>query len=179
VLIYLLMTDSHTRIFRPWERLRDQVDTVLMDSLERRLRHSAHRAGFTYWQACRSRVAGTPGRQDIDPLEFPGLLPWVNLVEVHHRPEGPEFRHRLVGTEIVTMRNRDGTGRWFHDLYEPAKLKRVQRALSEIVKSGTPTLLQETLADVGKPHRTLSSLVLPLASNRRHVDMLMGISQYE
>ena len=150
-----------------------------MDSLERRLRHQAHRAGLAYWLACRRRLAGMPGRQDIDPLDFPRLLPWVNLVEVHHRPHGPEFRHRLVGTEIVTMRNRDGTGRWFHDLYDPDKLKRIQTTLSGILRSGTPTLLQESLSDVGKPHWTLSSLVLPLASNRRQVDMLMGISQYE
>ena len=155
------------------------MGNIPMESLERHLRHPVHRSALVYWEACRRRVGGTPGRQDIDPLDFPGLLPWVNLIEVHHFPDGLRLRHRLVGTAIVSMRNRDGTGRWFHELYEPDKLARVQRLLEAVVRAGEPELFRDSLVDIGKPHRTLSSLVLPLASDRRRIDMLMGISQYE
>jgi hypothetical protein len=147
--------------------------------LERRLRHPPHQSALAYWaDRCRS-VGGTPGRRDIDPLDIPELLPWVNLVDVFRRANGLAFRHRLVGTAIVEMWNRDSTGLWFHELYAPEKMARVQPALEEAVLSARPRLVHDDLGEIGKPYWSLTSLVLPLASDRRNVDMLMLVSQYE
>ncbi|GHD48971.1 hypothetical protein GCM10017083_20700 [Thalassobaculum fulvum] len=147
--------------------------------LERRLRHPPHQSALAYWaDRCRS-VGGTPGRRDIDPLDIPELLPWVNLVDVFRRANGLAFRHRLVGTAIVEMWNRDSTGLWFHELYAPEKMARVQPALEEAVLSTRPRLVHDDLGEIGKPYWSFTSLVLPLASDRRNVDMLMLVSQYE
>lgn len=151
---------------------------ILVDMLEQRLSHPVHQAALAYWRQRRWSVSGLPGRQDIDPLDIPGLLPWVNLIEVHRFPEGLRFRHRLVGTAIVEVRERDGTGCWFHDLYRPGKLERAQRKLEQVVRAAEPALFDADLDDIGKPYWKQSSLILPLASDHRRVDMLMGVSQY-
>lgn len=152
---------------------------ILTHPVERQLTHPIHRKALAYWRECRRLAGGIPGRQDIDPVDIPGLLRWVNLVEVHRRPGGLAFRHRLVGTGIVEVRNSDSTGLWFHELYDPAKLARLQPALEEVAQTGEPALISEDLGDIGKPHRTMSSLVMPLASDRRRVDMLLVVSQYD
>src|SRR5690242_12897874 len=46
-----------------------------------------------------------PGRQHIEPLEIPDLLPWIMLIEViAHMDAEPRYRIRLVGTEVVATR---------------------------------------------------------------------------
>jgi hypothetical protein len=62
---------------------------------------------FRYWQARRGeRIA--PRRADIDPVDFPGLLPCILLVDVRREPL--DFVYRVVGTEEVRRRRRDPTG---------------------------------------------------------------------
>lgn len=141
--------------------------------------HPVHVMALAYWMRCRRLTGQVPGRKDIDPLEIPRLLPWVNLVDVHRQPDGLTFRHRLVGTGIVDAWDRDSTGHWFHELYEPRKMARMQPVLEQVVRIGEPTLLHDDLREVGKPYRTASSLVMPLASDGRIVDMLMTVSQYD
>jgi hypothetical protein len=126
---------------------------------------------------CRRRVGRIPGRQDIDPTDIPALLPWVNLIEVHRQPDGLAFRHRLVGTGIVEVIKGDPTGLWFHQLYGPAKLGRMHAQLEETVRTGEPALIHEDLGDFGRPFWTMNTLVMPLAGDRRKVDMLLAVSQ--
>ncbi len=147
--------------------------------LEDRLQHPVHRTALAYWHSHRLSARDVPARQDIDPLDIPDLLPWINLIEVHQHDDGFAFRHRLIGTAIVEMWNRDSTGVWFHELYDPARLARIRPALTDVVTNAQPGLVLDDLGEVGKPHWKLTSLVLPLASDRRQVDMLMAVSQYD
>lgn len=151
---------------------------ILGEPLERRLTHPLHRAAHAYW--CRLGGPGgmLPGRQDIDPLDIPYLLPWVNLVEVHRLADRLLFRHRLVGTGIVEMSDGDHTGRWLHDIQRAEQLARLQRGYEAVIRTGEPDLLHDDLRDLGKPHWTRASLILPLASNHQRVDMLMIVTQY-
>jgi len=153
--------------------------TILAHPLERRLTSPIHLMALAYWMRCRRLTGGIPGRQHIDPLDIPSLLPWVNLVDVHRQPDGIAFRHRLVGTGIVEAWDRDSTGHWFHELYEPRKLARIQPTLEQIVGTSEPALISDDLREVGRPYRTASSLVMPLASDGRLVDMLLTVSQYD
>lgn len=152
---------------------------VRYDTLENRLQRPVHRSAFLYWSERQHLVGGIPGRQDIDPLDIPSLLPWVNLIEVHRSPGGLRYRHRLVGTAIVDIRDRDGTGRWFDELYGAERLSRVQRLLSTVVWSGLPNLFEDDLRDIGKPYWRHGALILPLATDHQRVDMLLCVSQYE
>jgi len=154
------------------------MEYLLTDPLDLKLKHAVHRAALAYWRARSIAVGGLPGRQDIDPVDIPAVLPWINLIEVHRFPGGPRFRHRLVGTGIVEFRSRDGTGRWFDELYDRHKLAWTQRRLELVLRDHTPRIFELDLSDVGKAYWTLSSLILPLAADHRRVDMLMGVSHY-
>ncbi len=107
------------------------------------------------------------------------LLPWINLIEVHRDNGALRYRHRLVGTGIVDMRNRDGTGFWFDDLYDDTRILRVRRVLDLVVEDGHPRILEDDLGNTGRSYRILHSLVLPLASDGETVDMLMAVAYYE
>lgn len=140
----------------------------------------AHVTAYAYWLSRKPGPALVPSRQDIDPLEMPRtLLPWINLIEVHRADGGLQYRHRLVGTGIVDMRNRDGTGQWFADLYDHARLTRVRRVLDQVVRDSQPRILQDDLGNTGRSYRTLHSLVLPLAADGVTIDMLMAVAHYE
>lgn len=140
----------------------------------------AHRAAYAYWLSLKPSLALVPSRQDIDPLDMPrSLLPWINLIEVHREDQNLRYRHRLVGTGIVDMRSRDGTGRWFDDLYDDPRRARVRRVLDQVVKDGQPRILEDDLGNTGRAYRTLHSLVLPLAADGVTIDMLMAVAHYE
>lgn len=140
----------------------------------------AHVSAYAYWLALKPSLALVPSREDVDPLEMPrSLLPWINLIEVHREDGELRYRHRLVGTGIVDMRNRDGTGRWFQDLYDDARLARVRRVLDPVVRDGRPRILEDDLGNTGRSYRTLHSLVLPLAADGVTIDLLMAVAHYE
>lgn len=152
---------------------------ILDEPLDRRLTRPLHRAAHGYWARLRGPDGLLPGRQDVDPLDIPDLLPWVNLVEVHRRMDRLLFRHRLVGTGIVEISGGDHTGRWLHDVPGGGRPARVHPGYEAVVRTGEPDLLLGDLADLGKPHWTLASLLLPLAWDHQRVDMLMIVTQYD
>ena len=61
-----------------------------------------------YWQG-KCRGEQLPGRQDIDPLDFPWALGLVCLLDVERYPL--VFRYRLDGTTIAERYGADLTGR--------------------------------------------------------------------
>lgn len=140
--------------------------------------HPVHHLALDYWLNCRRSVGGTPGRQDIDPIDIPGLLPWVSLIDMEQLSGGLRFRHRLVGTAVVAMRDHDTTGLWLDEFHGPGTLATLQPALAAVVRTAEPDVVRASLRDIGKPHRTICSLILPLAADRRQVDMLMAVSHY-
>lgn len=140
----------------------------------------AHVAALAYWRARKPSPGLLPSRQDLDPLDMPrSLLPWINLIEVHRADDDLRYRHRLVGTGIVDMRNRDGTGFWFEQLYEPARRQQIRRVLDGVVRDRQPDILRDDLGNTGRFYRTLHSLVLPLATDGVSVDMLMAVAHYD
>ncbi|EKE76938.1 hypothetical protein P24_07036 [Oceanibaculum indicum P24] len=55
-----------------------------------------------------------PARTDIDPVEIPGLLPNLILIDVE-RGERNRYRFRLYGTEVCAIRGADLTGRYIEE----------------------------------------------------------------
>lgn len=155
---------------------------ILKEPLESRLTYRLHQDALAYWRRLRGAGDALPGRQDVDPLDIPDLLPWVNLVEVHGGPHDgpakPRFRHRLVGTGIVDMTDSDGTGRWLHDMLRTERMAQVGRMLEAVARTREPELMLDDLGGDGPRLWSPSSLVLPLAADRRDVDMLMLVTQY-
>lgn len=151
----------------------------ILDSVELTIRHPVHRVAYAYWKSRSNAAGGLASRSEIDPAEIPSILPWVNLIDVHPTKSGVRYRHRLVGTGIVSVHERDSTGLWFDELYDSQRLARLARTLDAVVGDGHPRLIRDDLAYCGKPHWRHETLVLPLASDHCSVDMLLGISHYE
>jgi hypothetical protein len=81
--------------------------------------HPVMQQGLDYWRKARPAPDQLPGRQHIDPLGMPALLPYAWLVEVHPPEPGmaiPRFRFRLVGSHVDLGFRGPMTGRWLHDM---------------------------------------------------------------
>lgn len=145
--------------------------------------HPVMRQGLAYWQAAAPGPNLLPGHQHVDPLHIPELLPHAWLLEVHPPGEGmsiPRFRFRLLGSHINLAFDKPQTGTWLHDL-EPgfgtvtaSSRSFVDAATNAQVshRRGTPRFRRN--ADAAE----LERLILPLAADGRHVDMLLGFTVY-
>src|SRR3546814_8423049 len=84
---------------------------------------------FRWMRDYLSRVAppgGLPGRQAVDPTVFKALLPFINLVDVIRRPDGLDFRFRLVGTLQTSVAGREITGRHVEEAVLPQFVDRIR-----------------------------------------------------
>jgi hypothetical protein len=134
---------------------------------------------YAYWQSIRPAPDVLPGRQHLDPVHIPKLLPWLWLVDVEGTP--PRFRFRLIGTEQVLLHGRDHTGHWVDESYPEFAASTLGQASVALVDArnvyyyhrGAPTL--RTAVDIASSEW----LVLPLARDGAHVDMLLALSIHQ
>jgi hypothetical protein len=118
----------------------------------------AHEELFAYWASLR-HDARLPGRQDIEPGAFTRLLPAVSLIDVYRDPL--DYRLRLAGTGLYGIYNTAAADYW-----------RVE--LGKVVQDGRPVVGVQNLGWRGASHLSVLWLRLPLASNGRDVDMILG-----
>jgi hypothetical protein len=128
-----------------------------------------------YWQSIRPAPDRLPGRQHFDPLDVPGFLPWLWLVDVQRAPE--RYRFRLVGSRFADAVGDDPTNRWvdevdpdfpgglghahFHAAVEKHELGFYRGPPSQALR---------------KDFIVVERLVMPLAGDGSTVDMLLGIT---
>jgi hypothetical protein len=129
---------------------------------------------YDYWQGKR-RGDRLPGRQDIDPLEIPDLLPHISMVDVVGQGDAMRFRFRLVGTANVEIAGREHTGAFIEDIFAPDDAARVRETYREMVATKEPHYWLTTLTVRGNPPVRYARLMVPLASDGETVDMLMGV----
>lgn len=122
-----------------------------------------------YWLSkCRGRRM--PARADIDPLDLGALLPTIYLVDVLDDP--PDFRYRLIGTDIVANTRTDHTGRRLGELVEEGTQGELARIYAEVRDRGEPAIHRIAYLTQGGNERYYDNLVLPLGDER--VVMLLG-----
>ena len=131
----------------------------------------AHEELYAYWAKLR-HGASLPGRQDIQPEDFKRLLPTVSLIDVQRDPL--EFRLRLAGTGLYSVYGREITGRTLSEVYNTAAAEYWQKELSTVVADRRPAVGVHNLSWRGAGHISILWLRLPLATNGRDVDMIMG-----
>ncbi|WP_041373590.1 motility/cell cycle regulatory protein MopJ [Phenylobacterium zucineum] len=132
----------------------------------------AHEELFAYWVSLR-RGAGLPARADIHPAGFKRLLPTISLTEVI--PGEPvDYRIRLAGTGLYSVYGREITGRRLAEVYNSAAADYWRSELGRLVADGKPAVGIHNLAWRGASHLSVVWLRLPLASNGRDVDMILG-----
>ena len=131
----------------------------------------AHEELYAYW--ARLREGGRlPGRDDIRPDDFKRLLPTISLIDVQREPM--DFRLRLAGTGLYGVYGREITGRRLGEVYNPAAADYWRGELSKVVEDRRPAVGVHSLAWRGAAHISILWLRLPLASNGRDVDMILG-----
>ncbi|PIC02279.1 PAS domain-containing protein [Caulobacter sp. X] len=131
----------------------------------------AHQEMFAYWASLR-RGAGLPGRVDLHPSNMKRLLPTVSLIDVVREPR--DYRLRLAGTGLYGVYGREITGKSLSEVYNTAAADYWRKELDKVVDERRPGVGVHSLAWRGAPHMSILWLRLPLASNGKDVDMILG-----
>ena len=154
------------------EELKDRTYPAVTAPLTA-LSHPDHVWLYDYWLA-RKPEDGLPRRRDIDPTDFPKLLPRIAMIDVEKAEEGNRSRYRLAGTEIVSRAGRDPTGKSFEDLYQGDYLTTARALYDELCASKQPHF-SERVYPIGDGESFLryDRLILPLASDDRTVNQFV------
>src|ERR1700732_5175329 len=124
---------------------------------------------YRYWLE-RKGARPFPPRRDIDPLDFDYLLGNVMLVDVLSDPL--RFRVRLHGSNMVMRAGYDLTGKLVDDLPIPEYRTYVIERCKDLVKRGTPLVVQHDRVLGGQPQR-YEALWVPFSSDGTRVTMLL------
>ena len=131
----------------------------------------AHEEMFAYW-ASRREDGRLPGRAAIHPQHFKRHLPTISLIDLLSEPR--DYRLRLAGTGLYSVYGREITGRTLEDVYAPPAAAYWRAELDKIVDSKRPGVGVHNLAWRGASHLSILWLRMPLATNGRDVDMILG-----
>jgi hypothetical protein len=127
--------------------------------------------GFRYWDSKRD-ANRIPARSDFDPLlEIPGLVRFMMLKDVQRAPL--DFRYRLVGTGLRTHMTTDWTGKFMSDVEYQRPPSTIWDYHKQVAESGEPLFIKPNYVGPHKDYLFIESVMLPLAEDRRNVDMIM------
>lgn len=124
-----------------------------------------------------------PGRQHIDPVDFPTLLPFVNLVDVE-REQGDRdarrmrFRYRLVGTINAARAGIDMTGRTIDSGILPEFAAHIAANLARTVETRAPVFDRFPAPHSRREFIITERVYFPLARDGTEVDMLLSLFAY-
>lgn len=139
-------------------------------------KHEPLRKLLAYWLA-KKGDRPAPQRADIDPAEIKSLLPHLGIVDVERadvdgRPL--RFRYRLAGTEIAKAYGFDLTGRYLDELDLNNHQQDITAEYARAAETGEPSCsVFEYTRNDGR-HISYERLVLPMSSDGRIIDMLIG-----
>jgi hypothetical protein len=109
---------------------------------------------------------------DLHPSSMKRLLPTVSLIDVVREPR--DYRLRLAGTGLYGVYGREITGKSLSEVYNTAAADYWRKELDKVVDDRRPGVGVHSLAWRGAPHMSILWLRLPLASNGKDVDMILG-----
>jgi len=131
----------------------------------------AHEELFAYW-ASRRNGGLLPARESIHPSHFKRHLPTISLIDVRCEPR--DYRLRLAGTGLYSVYGREITGQRLEEVYNSASAHYWREELDKVVDQRRPGVGVHNFAWRGDSHLSILWLRLPLASNGRDVDMILG-----
>lgn len=132
------------------------------------------RFGYDYWLAKRDAVGQgrLPARRDLDPLtEVPRLVANMMLKDVQTQPM--DFRYRLIGTALRRHMAKDWTGMWLSTIPFQAHGSTVWQNNVWVAENRAPLYARPPYVGPHKDFMFVESVILPLAADHEHVDMLM------
>jgi hypothetical protein len=130
----------------------------------------AHAEVFAYWSSLR-KEGRLPSRHDLQPFRLKRLLPTVSLIDI---ADGQNYRQRLAGTGLYSVYGREITGRNLAEVYSAQAVDYWREQLDTVVAERRPLVGCHSLGWRGTPHLSILWQRLPLASNGRDVDMILG-----
>lgn len=120
---------------------------------------------YQYWQAkCGTRAM--PRRRDIDPIEFPRLLPYVQLTEL----VGQRIRYRLVGTAIVDNYGGELCAKYFDEVFSGQRLRFIEANYRMMCERRQPVLVCNRYFSRRSTPLICVRLVMPLSEDGATVD---------
>ncbi len=126
---------------------------------------------FEYWMS-RSNQGQLPSRRDINPCDFPRLLPLISLIDVdivHKR-----FRVRLAGTQLREHYGRDITGVHLDEVDYGAKTDYWLSAFHRVAFEGRPAQGVVRGSGEHKEHLAQFWIKLPLSEDGKNVSMILS-----
>lgn len=139
---------------------------------------------FHYWQAKRGARAFA-SRADIDPPEILDDLPFVYLLDclMTERSgagdgDAPDFRYRLVGTDIVAHTVADNTGQRLSDLRGQGSQARLAALYRAVVEGRAPFAQRIAYATRSGARAWYETLVAPLSDDGDRINMLFGVAEH-
>ncbi|GAB4375953.1 MAG: hypothetical protein Kow00114_39400 [Kiloniellaceae bacterium] len=126
---------------------------------------------YDYWRA-RCRNGGCPSRRDIDPLDIPELLPNLFLLDVIGDAE--DFVFRLAGTLVEDVFSMSLRGKSIAVIHKDAGTPVPVAQHIEVARGAGPRYREGMVLVSGREHWKTQRLLLPLSSDGRRIDVLMG-----
>lgn len=126
-----------------------------------------------YWRDACDGVLPVP-KQKIDPVALPPhLLAHVLLVDVVFDP--PDFRYRLIGTEITQLTGRDSTGKLLSEIpYPPEVGERIGQIYAAVARSNEVLYAEDPADWASRDYIRMATLLLPASSDGKRTDLIFG-----
>ena len=133
--------------------------------------HPGVQAITEYWQSIHPGD-DLPGRQHFDPIDIPGLVANIRLVDVVGDP--PRFRVRLTGTRLTEFFGSSDTGKWLDEVYTGFEQTPTFVNYMRVVETGLPGW-RRGRCELRSAHDCLQyeRVQLPFASDGAKVDMIL------
>lgn len=123
-----------------------------------------------YWQSLR-RDGLLPRPRDIDPVKLKPLLGWTHKIDTSD-PDPINYYFRLWGSNVTLEEFTSFKGLRISDYPSAPYRDAAIQDYRDVVTSGVPTY-QQVLARVNFRSYAYGRLILPLASDERHVNQLL------
>lgn len=137
---------------------------------------AALRALYQYWTERRGRRA-MPAIAEINMADLRPLLPNLMLIDVE---EGPRFRYRMLGSELVGRFGRDPTGEYADEVLEGNHKRFVTDLYAGVARSRQPALAESEYKSRNAVEFSCRRIVLPLSGGLdERVSRLLGMQVFE
>lgn len=139
------------------------------------------RAFYVYWRG-RAPDGRLPGRQHIDPLDVPALLPCLMLMDVVPQAAATpgsalpilRFRVRVAGGMLVDLIGANPTGQFLDDYVAESRRAQLNDAYTGVVRNRAAHYWVNQLWTPGREFVRVQRLALPLARDGETVDMVVA-----
>jgi hypothetical protein len=125
-----------------------------------------------------ARPGRLAGRQDLDPIVFKTLLPYINLVDVEGSGQQRRFCYRLIGTMQILVAARNITGLYLEEAVLPEFHERIKRNMTACVEQKQPLYDAFAMPHPGRDFIRTERVYYPLSSEGKTVDTLLILNGY-